>query len=57
MRVLDAEEANEFVTECSLAESDIINKDEKLNQVYDKWERDLTLLGATVLEDRLQDNV
>lgn len=28
MRVLDAEEANEFVTECSLAESDIINKDE-----------------------------
>lgn len=53
MRVLDAEEANEFVTECSLAESDIINKDEKLNQVYDKWERDLTLLGATVLEDRL----
>lgn len=25
--------------------------------MYDKWERNLQLLGATVLEDRLQDQV
>lgn len=57
MRVLDQDEANQFVTECTLAESDVANKDEKLDQVYDKWERELSLLGATVLEDRLQENV
>jgi magnesium-transporting ATPase (P-type) len=57
MRVLDADEAEQFMTECSLAESDILNKETKLQQVYDKWERELSLLGATVLEDRLQENV
>lgn len=57
MRVLDADEAEQFTTECSLAESDILNKETKLQQVYDKWERELSLLGATVLEDRLQENV
>ena len=57
MRVLDADEAEQFITECSLAESDIANKETKLAEVYDKWERDLSLLGATVLEDRLQENV
>lgn len=45
------------MTECTLAESDVANKDEKLEKVYDKWERELSLLGATVLEDRLQENV
>ena len=57
MRVLDADEATQFATECAKAESDIEKKDENLAKVYDKWERELSLLGATVLEDRLQENV
>ena len=35
----------------------MVNRDEELNKIYDKLERDLFIIGATVVEDRLQDEV
>lgn len=45
------------MSECEKAEADLKNKDKRLAEIYDQWERNLSLLGATVLEDRLQDKV
>jgi len=39
---------------CSTA---IVNRDERLNEVYEEIEREMTLLGATAIEDKLQDGV
>ena len=33
------------------------NRDEKLDEVYNEIEKDLELLGATAIEDKLQDGV
>ena len=33
------------------------NRDEKLDAVYEEIEQDLELLGATAIEDKLQDGV
>jgi len=40
--------------ECSTA---IVNRDAQLNDVYEEIEKDLTLIGATAIEDKLQDGV
>lgn len=34
-----------------------MNRDALLNEVYEEIEKDLTLLGATAIEDKLQDGV
>ena len=34
-----------------------MNRDGLLVKIFDKYERGLVLLGATAVEDRLQDNV
>ena len=39
------------------AKNNLENRDEEMQKVEDKLERDLTLVGATAIEDRLQDNV
>ena len=57
MRVLDESEYNAFAHECAEAEKDIMQRDKNLAQIYDRFERGLVLLGATAVEDRLQDNV
>lgn len=57
MRVLDEQEVHEFLKEVDAAEADINQRAKLLDELYDKWERDLQLIGATVLEDRLQDQV
>lgn len=33
------------------------NKDDKLDAIYEEIEKDMTLLGATAIEDKLQDGV
>ena len=33
------------------------NRDELLDAIYEEIERDMTLLGATAIEDKLQDGV
>jgi len=35
----------------------LTNRDEKLDAIYEEIERDMTLLGATAIEDKLQDGV
>ena len=34
-----------------------MNRDAELNKVFEEIEKDLTLLGATAIEDKLQDGV
>jgi len=34
-----------------------VNRDAQLSEVYEDIEKDLTLLGATAIEDKLQDGV
>jgi len=57
VRILDKEEFNQILNEFADAEDDIMNRDKLLQEVYDKYERELVLLGATAVEDRLQDDV
>ncbi|XP_054035263.1 phospholipid-transporting ATPase IC [Dryobates pubescens] len=45
---------NKKFLEASIANS---NRDEALDQVYEEIEKDLILLGATAIEDKLQDGV
>lgn len=33
------------------------NKDDKLDAIYEEIEKDMTLLGVTAIEDKLQDGV
>lgn len=48
---------NVWNKEHDLAAGSIVDRDEKLEKVSDAIERDLTLLGGTAIEDRLQDGV
>jgi magnesium-transporting ATPase (P-type) len=57
MRVIDESEYKTFLADISSAEKDVMNREKLLAQIYDKFERGLVLLGATAVEDRLQDNV
>lgn len=57
VRVVDEVSVNLFLEECDEAARDLKNKDKKLEEVYSDFEREFTLLGATAVEDRLQDGV
>ena len=57
MRILSVEEAEDFMSELEQAEMDTLHKKEKLEQVYATIESNLILLGATIVEDKLQENV
>jgi magnesium-transporting ATPase (P-type) len=57
MRVIDQEEFKEFNARVAEAERDVMKRDKLLAEIYDDFERGLVLLGATAVEDRLQDNV
>ena len=39
------------------AASSLINREEKLDAIYEEIERDMKLIGATAIEDKLQDGV
>ncbi|KAI0019903.1 phospholipid-translocating P-type ATPase [Xylariomycetidae sp. FL0641] len=56
-RTLTEEQYLEWRTEHDKAATALQDRDEKLEEVADKIERDLTLLGGTAIEDRLQDGV
>ena len=51
------EEYQEWNKEHDMAAAAVENRDDKLEVVSDAIERDLTLLGGTAIEDRLQDGV
>ncbi|KAG9815854.1 aminophospholipid-translocating P4-type ATPase, partial [Aureobasidium melanogenum] len=56
-RELDEEEYQLWNKQHDIAAAAIQNREEKLEEVSDAIERDLTLLGGTAIEDRLQDGV
>jgi len=35
------------------AENDILFRDKNIAKIFDKWENELSLIGATVLDDKL----
>lgn len=54
---LTEEEYLEFSQNYEKASSALTNREEAMDEVADAFERDLTLLGGTAIEDRLQDGV
>ncbi|KAH8662013.1 hypothetical protein BX600DRAFT_308143 [Xylariales sp. PMI_506] len=56
-RILSESEYLEFRKEHDKAATALQDREEKLEEVADKIERELTLLGGTAIEDRLQDGV
>ncbi|KAJ8129513.1 hypothetical protein O1611_g4118 [Lasiodiplodia mahajangana] len=56
-RVLPEQEYLEWRKEHDKAASALQDREEKLEEVADKIEQNLTLLGGTAIEDRLQDGV
>jgi phospholipid-translocating ATPase len=56
-RELSEQEYIAFRKEHDIAAKALENREEKLEEVADKIEQDLTLLGGTAIEDRLQDGV
>ena len=57
MKIVDEEELQKFHVKVEIAEQNLLQKEERLEQVFSEMESGLTLLGATAVEDRLQDNV
>ncbi len=39
------------------AKNNLENRDLEMSKVEDKWEREFSVVGATAIEDRLQDQV
>lgn len=39
------------------AATSLTNREEKLDAIYEEIERDMTLIGASAIEDKLQDGV
>ena len=57
MKIVSQKQLEHFERQCSLAEENISTRDAELQMLYDEFERDLVVLGATAVEDRLQDMV
>ena len=57
MKVLSQEEYNKFNSDLKKAQMTLENKDKKVAEVYETIEKDLFLLGTTIVEDKLQDLV
>ncbi|KAF2097844.1 P-type ATPase-like protein [Rhizodiscina lignyota] len=56
-RELDEEEYQIWNQEHDMAAASVANRDDNIERVADAIERELTLLGGTAIEDRLQDGV
>ena len=57
MRILTEKEYENFILQIEEAELDFEKKEEKLKEIYNLIESNLTLLGTTIVEDKLQDKV
>jgi magnesium-transporting ATPase (P-type) len=57
MKILEHDEVKQFLDDCKEAESDVKTRNEKLEEIYDNLENGLYMIGATVVEDKLQDGV
>ena len=56
-KIVSEEEKDKFLADCAEAEKDLINREKEVEKVCDKFEQNLQLVGATAVEDRLQDDV
>lgn len=56
-RVIDPEEFDQIQADLKEAEADVTNAKDKIAKIADEYERGVVLLGATVVEDKLQDDV
>ncbi|KAJ6241987.1 putative phospholipid-transporting atpase [Anaeramoeba flamelloides] len=56
-RTVSEEELEDFLKRFKKASNEIDNRDEALENVFSKFEQDFILLGATAIEDKLQDEV
>jgi phospholipid-translocating ATPase len=56
-RVLSEEEFNEWSNEYDEARTSVSDRDEKLMECAISIEKDITLIGASAIEDKLQDGV
>ena len=57
MKILSQEEFDSFMNEVKVASTSLDNKEELLAAAYEKVEKNLYIIGATIVEDKLQDNV
>ena len=57
MRIISQEEYDIFSSALKEAQMSLQNKEEEVSKVYETIEKDLFLLGATIVEDKLQDLV
>jgi phospholipid-translocating ATPase len=56
-KILTLDEFNEYNQLINDANNDILNREKNLAQVYSKLETNLTLIGVTAVEDKLQEDV
>ena len=57
MKILSQQELDSFLNEVKVASTSLDNKEELLTIAYEKIEKNLYIIGATIVEDKLQDNV
>ena len=57
VKELSANDLDNFENQFNSAQQAIEGRDEKIREVYEMIERDYSLLGATAVEDKLQDGV
>ena len=57
MKIISQEEYDLFSSSLKEAQMSLQNKEEEVSKVYETIEKDLFLLGATIVEDKLQDLV
>ena len=57
MKILSQNEYDAFAQEVKIASTSLENKEELLSKAYEKVENNLYIIGATIVEDKLQDNV
>ena len=57
MKIVEENDFKIFMEQVAIAESNVMQRDKLLATIYDNFEKDIVLLGATAVEDRLQDNV
>ncbi|CAI2359865.1 unnamed protein product [Moneuplotes crassus] len=56
-RVLDPEEFDKIQSDLREAEADVVNAKERVAEISEEYEKGVVLLGATCVEDKLQENV
>ena len=57
MRVVSQQELDQYLKDVAEAELDLKRRDELVEEVNNKFERGIVLIGGTAVEDRLQDEV